>query len=637
MKLPSYPVITVDPFFSIWSRSDKLNESDTVLWCGIKKPVKGTVTVDGVTYRFLGAGNEEKIPQVKTEILPYISEYTFENDKIKLIMKTWAPLLLDDFHLLSTPVAYFDFEVQNLSDEEKDVAVSVEASEELCYDRKAKQTVCYTANFGGFRYAKMGRTKQNPLYISGDGVSADWGYYLISGGDVSASRCGIKSTHTLKVNKVQRFSTLMAYDDIYSIEYFGEKLKGLWTEKFSSIEEAVSYCTENRAELLKRVKAQNELILKDSKEFGEDYQKILSAAARQVLAAHKLVRNSKGELLYMSKECHSNGCINTVDVSYPALPMYLLYAPELVKAMCTGIFTFANMPLWKADYAPHDIGRYPWADGQVYALAPAHHFPNHRISYRRVYKKKSMNIFMPQFQMPVEECGNMLVMAYSYYKVTGDKEFLKENFALLSKWADFLKMKGIDLDNQLCTDDFAGHLAHNCNLSLKAIVALGAYAQLFDAPKYAEIAKEMADRWVKEAKKQNAKGWRLTFDHDDSWSMKYNIIWDRLLGLNLFDESVSREEIEVYTEKMNRYGVPLDSRSDYTKLDWMAWTTVMTDNPAYTKAVYVAIANMINESLDRVPISDWYYTSDGRQAEFQARSVLGGFYINLLADKFLGK
>ena len=168
-------------------------------------------------------------------------------------------------------------------------------------------------------------------------------------------------------------------------------------------------------------------------------------------------------------------------------------------------------------------------------------------------------------------------------------------------------------------------------------MALGAYAQLFDAPKYAEVAKEMADRWVKEAKKQNAKGWRLTFDQDDSWSMKYNIIWDRLLGLNLFDESVSREEIEVYTEKMNRYGVPLDSRSDYTKLDWMAWTTVMTDDPAYTKAVYVAIANMINESLDRVPITDWYYTSDGRQAEFQARSVLGGFYINLLADKFLGK
>ena len=154
MNLPSYPIVTVDPFFSIWSRSEKLNESDTCLWCGIRKPLRGTVSVDGVTYRFLGAGNEEKIPQVKTEILPYISEYTFENDKLKLIIKTWSPLLFDDFHLLSTPVAYFDFEVQNKSSEEKNISLSVEASEELCYDRKVKETVCFTANYSAFRYAK---------------------------------------------------------------------------------------------------------------------------------------------------------------------------------------------------------------------------------------------------------------------------------------------------------------------------------------------------------------------------------------------------------------------------------------------------------------------------------------------------
>jgi len=117
--------------------------------------------------------------------------------------------------------------------------------------------------------------------------------------------------------------------------------------------------------------------------------------------------------------------------------------------------------------------------------------------------------------------------------------------------------------------------------------------------------------------------------------MKYNIIWDRLLGLGLFDAAVSEEEIAVYTKKMNRYGVPLDSRSDYTKLDWLAWTTVMTDNEKYTKKVYEAIARMICESADRVPVTDWYYSSDAAQAGFQARSVLGGFYINLLAKKFL--
>ena len=168
-------------------------------------------------------------------------------------------------------------------------------------------------------------------------------------------------------------------------------------------------------------------------------------------------------------------------------------------------------------------------------------------------------------------------------------------------------------------------------------MALAAYAKLVNAPEYSEVALDMAERWVKDAKKQNGKGWRLTFDQDDTWSMKYNIIWDRLLDLHLFDESVSREEIEVYKEQMKTYGVPLDSREDYTKLDWMAWTTVMADDADYTKAVYEAIARMISDSEDRVPVTDWYYASTARQAEFQARSVLGGFYINLLADRFLNR
>jgi len=46
---------------------------------------------------------------------------------------------------------------------------------------------------------------------------------------------------------------------------------------------------------------------------------------------------------------------------------------------------------------------------------------------------------------------------------------------------------------------------------------------------------------------------------------------------------------------------------------------------------------MISETEDRVPVTDWYYTDSGRQAGFQARSVLGGFYINLLAKKLLNK
>ena len=279
------------------------------------------------------------------------------------------------------------------------------------------------------------------------------------------------------------------------------------------------------------------------------------------------------------------------------------------------LFAYARTALWPYKFAPHDCGCYPFCNGQVYSAKDG-----------VVYESN---------QMPVEECGNAILTVAAALLADGDRSLAEKNKDLLRTWADYLAEFGYDPENQLCTDDFAGHLAHNCNLSLKAIVALGAYAQMFDEPKYATVAKDMAQRWVKDAKKQEGKGWRLTFDREDSWSMKYNIIWDRLLGLGLFDPKVSEEEIEVYAEKMKRYGVPLDSRSDYTKLDWMAWTTVMTDNKAYTESIYEAIERMVCESFDRVPITDWYYASDACQCCFQARSVLGGFYINLVAKTFL--
>ena len=145
----------------------------------------------------------------------------------------------------------------------------------------------------------------------------------------------------------------------------------------------------------------------------------------------------------------------------------------------------------------------------------------------------------------------------------------------------------------------------------------------------------MAKRWEKEAKVKDGLGYRLTFDRNESWSLKYNLIWNRLLGLGLFDPKVSEEEIQVYRKQMNRYGTPLDCRAMYTKLDWLEWTTVLTDDPDYTNQVCECIARMICESADRVPLTDWYFTDTARQRGFQARSVVGGYFVNLLAKRML--
>jgi hypothetical protein len=210
----------------------------------------------------------------------------------------------------------------------------------------------------------------------------------------------------------------------------------------------------------------------------------------------------------------------------------------------------------------------------------------------------------------------------------------------LTKWADYLRAKGLDPENQLNTDDFAGHSAHNANLSVKAIVALGAFSQLAAAlgnsdmaAAYRNDARQMAAQWLKRA--EDGDHYRLAFDQPGTWSQKYNLVWDRLLGLNLFPPEVARKEVAFYKTKQNAFGLPLDSRQAYTKLDWIYWTATLAEKREDFEALTDPVWRFLNESPSRVPMTDWYWTTDGKQRGFQARSVVGGVSIKLLADRLL--
>ncbi len=235
----------------------------------------------------------------------------------------------------------------------------------------------------------------------------------------------------------------------------------------------------------------------------------------------------------LSKENFSNGCIGTVDVTYPAAPLFLLFNVELLKAQVTPILDYGKSPRWKFPFAPHDLGQYPLANGQVYGGGEQ----------------------TEKDQMPVEECGNMLLLVAAICRADGNAEYAKTYWPLLTRWAEYLEDKGLDPENQLCTDDFAGHLAHNTNLSLKAIVAIGGYSQMCqalgkndEAASFRTSAKEMTTRWIKMAK--DGDHYRLAFDKPGTWSQKYNLVWDKLLGLDLFPSDVARtEEVGYYSQE----------------------------------------------------------------------------------------
>jgi len=228
-------------------------------------------------------------------------------------------------------------------------------------------------------------------------------------------------------------------------------------------------------------------------------------------------------------------------------------------------------------------------------------------------------------------------MTAALARADGHTRFAERYWPLHTRWAEYVRDKGMDPENQLSTDDFAGHLAHNTNLSLKAILALGSYAMLCDmtgrrdeAKTYRRLAEEMAARWVKMA--DDGDHYRLAFDKPGTWSQKYNLVWDNLLDLKLFPPQVARRELDFYSRKQNRYGLPLDSRESYTKLDWIVWTATLATSEDEFKSFITPLYKFVHETPDRVPLTDWYGTLDGKQRGFQARSVVGGVYIKMLAD-----
>lgn len=630
IKLPSYPLITIDPFMSIWSPSDKLYGSDSVIWHGQKKKLRGYILIDRTdSYCFMGVPEKgaEIIPQTELDVTPLVTEYVFQNKILKLTLKFWTPLIIDDIYKLSLPVSFIDYKAEFLDGKRREFEILIDVDKSFCFNKTRKRLTGGEKNCGVLSLAFMGCKNQTPLNKSGDGVSADWGYIYIAGENCS---CKFDKTGIRAVSEKTEGSFIFAYDDVKSIEYMGTQYPCLWTEKYGDILKAIVYARENRPELLNSAEKLNERLLSDAEKFGESYQKILTASYRQVLAGHKLFRGKDGEIYYFSKECHSNGCINTVDISYPSMPIFLLYNPSLIKGMVTGIFEFARMSCWKFDFAPHDIGRYPIANGQAYGHKNSPLFPRKKIYRENVCR------FPLKSQMPVEECGNMLALTYLHYLFSGDKSVIERNYDMLEKWANYLVNAGVLLENQLCTDDFAGHSEKNINLAIKGVLGIAFFAKISDAlgkeTNMWDTARSYAEKLCSFALPDGT----LPFSagDKDTWSLKYNMVWDKILAFSLFPKELYEAESRKYKEKLGNFGVPLDYRSSLAKTDWMLWAAVLDSADDSVKIFSDAIVKYLSETKEPYPFPDWIDTNEAFRHGFAHRTVQGGLWLPILADKF---
>ncbi len=618
MKLrpPSVPLITVDPYFSVWSPADRLTDCDPTHWTGKPNPIRGTLTVDGAAYRFLGAGGAPALAQKSLDVSALSTTAVFAGAGVELTAAFTAQFLPDDLAAFTRPVGMLTLSCRALDGRAHEVTARIAVSEEICLDRAGEDEVTTeTVEHGGLTSMKMGNVAQPVLGRDGDDVRIDWGYFYLTS---ASERAGAYQDGTMWVYTdvdVGESGTLVtfAYDDVESILYFGERLRSFWNRRGGSILTEIETVFAGADALAARCRAFSDKLFADAvRAGGEKYAELLALAYRQVCAGHKLVYDGEGRLLYISKECFSNGCAATVDVSYPSAPLFLLYNPELVEGMLRPIFKFARSGAWENDFAPHDAGRYPFVTGQVYAH------------------------MRPDRQMPVEECGNMLIMTAAVAVAEGTPVFAEEYMDLLEEWETYLERYGRDPENQLCTDDFAGHMAHNCNLSVKAVMGITALSVLYrmldrvdEADEKLALAREMAADVL--ARAANGDGsLRLAYDREGSYSMKYNMVWDRLWNTGVFDPAAVRSEVRSYFGRFNRYGMPLDGRAAYTKSDWLVWTATMCRTRAEFEAFVAPLWLAYHESASRVPMTDWYDTETAAQCGFQHRTVQGGLFVRLL-------
>lgn len=665
LRPPAVPLVACDPYFSVWSFTDKLADSDTRHWTGARQALTSLIRVDGQTYRLMGTSPSgvPALPQVGLEVSPTRTRYDFEGAGVHVSLVFLTPMLASDLDLLSRPVTYLTWKLHTVDRKTHTASLYYDNSAELVVNTADEPVVWSRDQVGDLAVMRMGTQAQPVLAKAADDLRIDWGYLYVAAphrqgvrevvAEAKSAQGQFSSTGLLPTQYDTRMPRpaadhmpvmavvfgatklgpsplerhlILFYDDLYSIELLHHRLRPYWRRNGAEANDLLRDSEKQYVALQSRCKVFDREFLQDfTKLGGEKYAELAALSYRQTFAGNKLAAGANGEPLFFAKENFSDGSISTPDVIHPECPPLLLFNPELLRASLVPVLRYVTSGQWKFLFPPAQLGTYPLANGSTYHGG-----------------EKS-----EEGQQPVEEAGNMLIMAAALAEMEQTPELAVKYWPVFTQWAEYVKEKGLDPVDQLCTDDFAGPMAHNANLSLKAIEALGAYSLLckmkgdeVQAAAYRQTAEEYARRWLEMA--QDGDHYRMAFDQPGSWSQKYNLVWDKLLGFNLFPADVARKEVAFYKTKLLDFGLPLDSRKPYTLLFWEGYSASLADSPADFEALMSPVYNFVGQTPSRVPLADWYWTTDGKQVRynnaqgeeigFQARPVLGGMLIKALTD-----
>ncbi|KAK0707584.1 hypothetical protein B0H67DRAFT_494625 [Lasiosphaeris hirsuta] len=650
-KPPAVPLAVRSPYLNAWLQGDSgciLPGAWPRFWTGQIQGWQGFVAVDGVVYNWLGSAPGPQLAnQVSLEYTSTKSVFTFDlGGKVNLTVTFLSPVFPDDLARQSQQFSYISVKARSCDGAVHKVQVYMDVSGEWASGDVSQVINWDHATSGTVNYHQFFRANQQQFAESGE--IASWGtwYLSTSSGDGLTWQIGqdtkvrgqfvnnltlsnTKETNfravnsdwpvfafshdlgDVQANEEERVLTLgLVQDQVISFAGLNgpTAIKGLWSSYYGNDVSAVTafYNDYANADALSS-NLDNRIQTDSVNAAGQNYATITTLAVRQTFGGLQFAGEPSKPYIFL-KEISSNSDIQTVDVIFPAYPIFMYLNASLSRYLLDPLYENQESGAYPNAYAEHDLGTFPVAKGY-----PAGN----------------------DEPMPLEECGNMIIMTLAYVQRTGDVAYLDAHYPKLVQWAEFLVNDSIVPANQLSTDDFAGALANQTNLAIKGIIGLKAMSHIANLTKHEDnwgaIADAYLQTWKSYAINTNANPPHTTLSYGDnnSHGLLYNIYSDKLLGLNFIDQEIFDMQSAFYPTIALEYGVPLDTRHTWTKSDWemfaAAVSSVQTRDMFISKTAHWVGATTSNRAMtDLFDAGTGGYPGGG--PTFVARPVMGGMF-----------
>src|SRR5215217_3306453 len=180
---PAVPLVTHDPYFSVWSLNDRLADDRTKHWTGAPHGMVGMARIDGRAYRLMGQSFNplpEPMRQTALEVTPTRTVYRFEAGGVALALTFMSPLLPDDLEVMSRPVTYVTWEAKATDGRAHQVSLYFDCTAEPAVNTTDQRVTWTRARVGPLRVLSVGTQQQPVLEKFGDDLRLDWGHLYLA-------------------------------------------------------------------------------------------------------------------------------------------------------------------------------------------------------------------------------------------------------------------------------------------------------------------------------------------------------------------------------------------------------------------------------------------------------------------------